>query len=92
MLVLATPLRYKRAKVGVFGMKDIQELWERKRRLDSIRKWTIVIVSGVFASVLLAVGLPWWVLLLIMMPTFIAVLNVIGFLMLPHYHKLKGIR
>ena len=70
-------------------MKDIQELWERKRRLDSIRKWTVVIVSGVFALVLLAVGLPWWVLLSIMMPTIIAVLNVVGFLMLPHFHKLR---
>ena len=73
-------------------MKDIQELWERQRRLDSIRKWTIAIVSGVFALVLLAVGLQWWVLLLILMPTFIAVLNVVGFLMLPHYPKLKGSR
>ena len=73
-------------------MQDIQDLWERKRRLDSIRKWTFGIVSGVFALVLLAIGLPWWVLLLIMMPTFIAVLNVVGILMLPHYHKLKGSR
>ncbi len=73
-------------------MQDIQDLWERKRRLDSIRKWTVGIVSGVFALVLLAVGLPWWVLLLIMMPTFIVVLNVVGFLMLHHYHKLKASR
>ncbi len=70
-------------------MQDIQDLWERKRRLDSIRKWTVGIVSGVFALVLLTVGLPWWVLLLIMMPIFIAVLNMVGFLMLPHYFKLK---
>ncbi len=77
---------------GIEGMQEIQDLWERKRRLDSIRKWAIGIVSGVFAMVLLAVGLPWWVLLLIMMPTFITVLNVVGFLMLPHYHKLKGSR
>jgi len=73
-------------------MQDIQELWERKRRMDSIRKWTVGCVSGFFALVLLAVGLPWWILLLIMMPTFIAVLNVVGFLMLPHYYKLKGSR
>ena len=73
-------------------MQDIQDLWERKRRLDFIRKWTVGIVSGVLALVLLAVGLPWWILLLIMMPTFIAVLNVVGFLMLPHYYKLKGSR
>ncbi len=73
-------------------MQDIQDLWERKRRLDFIRKWTVGIVSGVLALVLLAVGLPWWILLLIMMPTFIAVLNVVGFVMLPHYYKLKGSR
>ncbi len=65
----------------------IQRMTQRRKTLESARKWLIGIATAILGYVLIT-SFAWWVALIGTLVGFVVFMNVIGFLMLPAYAKL----